>query len=61
MSDEKELTEEELEKAAGGLRASKTNKPLGEASGSASSAPETQSGTGGGATGLPDPPFGTGQ
>jgi len=61
VSDEKELTQEELEKAAGGLRAAKANKPLQNATGEANEAPETRPGTPGSGTQLPQPPFGTGQ
>lgn len=58
MSDkEKELTEEELENAAGGLRARRANQPLGE--GGQVDPPRSSGGpTIGGVEPLPDPPKG---
>ena len=61
MSDEKELTQEELEKAAGGLRSKKVNKPLQNATGEANETPTTRPGTPTGGTQLSPPKFGTGQ
>ncbi len=61
MSDEKELTQEELEKAAGGLRTTKTNQTLQNAEGEANEAPDVRSGSVSGSTNIGQPTFGTGQ